>query len=169
MASVGTTDSVRLRDVSPTDLDIFFLHQTDDLANRMAAFTAKNPHDRATFQRHWDQILSDKYCRNQTVVWRGKVAGYVSCFELFGKPSLAYWIGREFWGQGIATAAVRLFLRVVPERPLFARVAADNLGSIRVLEKSGFIRDGMERNYASTRGSEIEEFIFRLGEPYSNC
>jgi RimJ/RimL family protein N-acetyltransferase len=131
----------------------------------MAAFAAEDPHDRASFQRHWDQILSDNGSRIQTVEWHGKIAGYVTCFELFGKPSLAYWIGREFWGQGIATAAVKLFLRKVPERPLFARVAADNLSSIRVLEKSGFMRTGLEKSYASARRSEIEEYIFRLGEP----
>jgi len=165
MDPVGTTDGVQLRDVSPTDLGIFFLHQTDKLASRMAAFTAEDPRDRAAFQCHWDQILSDRHARNQTVVWRGKVAGYVSRFELFGKPSIAYWVAREFWGQGNATAAVKLFLRMVTERPLFARVAADNLGSIRVLEKSGFIRAGMERSYASARRAEVEELIFRLGEP----
>ena len=112
----------------------------------MAAFTAKNPHDGATFQRHWDQILSDKYCRNQTVVWRGKVAGYVSCFELFGKPSLAYWIGREFWGQGIATAAVRLFLRVVPDGPSLPG------WPLTISARSGFLRspDSYESEWRGT-------------------
>jgi len=164
MAPVSTTNGVQLRDVSPSDLDTFFLHQTDDLANRMAAFTAEDPRDRGAFQRHWDQILSDNNSRKQTVVWRGTVAGYVTSFELFGKPSIAYWVGREFWGQGIATAAVKQFLRMLPEGPIFARVAADNLGSVRVLEKSGFKRAGVERSYASARRSEIEELIFRLGE-----
>jgi len=165
MALIGLADDVRLRNVMPSDLDIFFLHQTDELANRMAAFTADDPSDKTAFQSYWERNRSDIHNRHQTIVWRGEVAGYVSSFELLGKPSIAYWVGRDFWGRGIATAAVKQFLQIVPERPLFARVAADNLGSIRVLEKCGFVRAGTERSYAAGRRSEIEELIFRLGEP----
>ena len=165
MAPIDAADDVQLRNVLPSDLDVLFLHQADELANRMAAFTADDPSDKIAFQRHWEQNLSDTNNRIRTIVWRGEVAGYVSSFELLGKPSIAYWVGRDFWGRGIATAAVKQFLHIVPERPLFARVAADNLGSIRVLEKCGFVRAGTERSYATGRRSEIDELIFRLGEP----
>ena len=47
-------------------------------------------------------------------------------------------------------------------RPLYGRAAADNLGSLRVLEKCGFVRVGSERGFASARGEEIEEVILRL-------
>ena len=65
---------------------------------------------------------------------------------------MGYWIGREYWGRGVATAALRSLLEVIPERPLHPLVAAGNAGSIRVLEKCGFVRDGEDE----------EGFVFRL-------
>jgi RimJ/RimL family protein N-acetyltransferase len=51
---------------------------------------------------------------------------------------VGYWVGREFWGRGIATRALAAFLDEVSERPIYAGVADTNLASIRVLEKCGF-------------------------------
>ncbi len=59
-----------------------------------------------------------------------------------GSASLSYWVRRDRWGQGIATAAVRALLSTPQARSLApqvtASVAADNLPSIRVVEKMGF-------------------------------
>jgi RimJ/RimL family protein N-acetyltransferase len=41
----------------------------------------------------------------------------------------------------------------------------DNLGSIRVLEKCGFRMIGIEREFANARREEIDEAVYRLGEP----
>jgi RimJ/RimL family protein N-acetyltransferase len=158
----GKPSDVRLRGVRRTDLDVFYHQQADEVANRMAAFAADDPLDRVAFDAHWDRIFSLEDVRNQTILWGEKVAGYIAKFELFGQPSIAYWLGREYWGQGIATEALRQFLRQVPERPLFARVVADNLGSIRVLEKAGFVRVGAEKGFASARKAEVDELIFRI-------
>jgi RimJ/RimL family protein N-acetyltransferase len=157
-------NELRLRDVSSSDLDSFFRHQVDETSNWMAAFTAEDPRDRSSFQSHWEKILSDRTAQTQTIVWNGQVVGHVACFDLLAKRSVDYWIDREVWGRGIATEALRQFLQLVGDRPLFARVAADNLGSIRVLEKSGFRRIGEERNFAPARRAEVEEFLFQLDE-----
>lgn len=156
------TREVQLRAVERPDLDRFFLFQMDEESNRMAAFVGERPGDRVEFDAHWEKMLSDSGVCMRTVLWRGLAVGYVARFELFGKPSLAYWIGREYWGRGIATSAVREFLRALPERPLYARVASDNVGSIRVLEKAGFTREGRNRGFANARGAEIEESVFRI-------
>lgn len=122
----------------------------------------EDPEDQAAFSAHWAKSLSDPANRNRTILFRGEVAGYVARFELLGRPSIAYWLGSEFWGRGVATEALRQFLQQLPERPLYARVACDNHGSIRVLEKTGFVREGKEKGYANARKREIEEWIFRL-------
>jgi len=83
-------------------------------------------------------------------------------FEQFGRPSVGYWLGREFWDRGIATRALAEFLTLIPTRPLYARAASDNVGSIRVLEKCGFIRHGTDRGYAYARAAEIDEVILIL-------
>ncbi|MGH2725859.1 MAG: GNAT family N-acetyltransferase [Actinomycetota bacterium] len=152
---------VRLRDVVEEDLDLFFANQLDPEANRMAGFTAKDPSDRAAFDRHWAKILSDPTVTNRSIV-AGDVVGSIGRFELDGKPNVTYWIGKPHWGRGYATAALKAFLAEQPERPLYASVAFDNLGSRRVLEKCGFIVVGNDRGFANGRGEEIEEVLLIL-------
>jgi RimJ/RimL family protein N-acetyltransferase len=76
---------------------------------------------------------------------------------------VTYWIGRQDWGQGIATRALKEFLTgIETTRPLSARAASDNAGSIRVLEKCGFTHVGVDRGFAHGRNEETEEAILRL-------
>lgn len=157
---------LHLRDVTLTDLPFFFAHQLDPDANYMAAFTAKGPADHAAFMAHWQRILADPDLMNRTIVYDGEVAGSVARYTEAGRPEVTYWLGRAFWGRGIATAALAAFLQEVVERPIYARVAADNAGSLRVLQKCGFVVIGRDRGYANARGAEIEELILRLdGNP----
>ena len=79
-----------------------------------------------------------------------------------GKLEVTYWIGREFWGQGIATKALAALLSTVKTRPLYARAARDNIASLRVLEKCGFMIAGYERGFANARGEEVEEVVLEL-------
>jgi hypothetical protein len=51
----------------------------------------------------------------------------------------------------------------MPVRPLHARAASDNAGSLRVLRKSGFKVVGTETSFAPGRNADIEETILRLG------
>lgn len=128
----------------------------------MAAFTAKDPSDRAGFMAHWAKILNDATITKQTILFQGQVAGHIASFEQFGTPAVSYWLGKEFWGKGIATTALAAFLRLVTIRPLYARAAKDNLGSIQVLRNCGFMVCGEDRGFAEARGQEIEEYVLRL-------
>jgi RimJ/RimL family protein N-acetyltransferase len=162
MSSDPAEATVLLRDVRSSDVDVFYRLETDAVAIRMAAFSPPEPHDPAAFRAHWETMLRDERGWKRTILWGDRVAGYILYFELLGKPSIGYWIDRDLWGRGIATDAVKLLLGQVRERPLFARVAADNEGSIRVLEKAGFVRVGQEKSFAPGRGAEIEELVFRI-------
>jgi RimJ/RimL family protein N-acetyltransferase len=153
---------VQLREISEEDLPIFFEQQRDPDANYMAAFTTKDPADRAAFDAHWHRILHDDTIIKRTVVVEGQVAGNVMCHRAFGTPEVCYWLGREFWGRGVATAALQALLGLVETRPLFARAAADHCASLRVLEKCGFRVTGREQGYAHARAEEIEELILEL-------
>jgi RimJ/RimL family protein N-acetyltransferase len=154
-------EQVRLRNVEHEDLPIFFEQQLDAEANRMAAFTAKNPHDRAAFDIHWRKILTDGTIRKQTILYGDEVAGHILQFQQFGKPEVSYWIGKVFWDKGIATQALQLLLQQISTRPLFARAAKDNTGSIRVLQKCGFEIVGEDKSFANGRGEETEEYILK--------
>jgi RimJ/RimL family protein N-acetyltransferase len=153
---------VTLRAVIDADLPIFFVQQLDLDANYIAAFTADNPADRAAFDAHWQRIRGDASILVRTVVADGQVAGYIASFERWGSREVSYWLGREFWGRGIATTALRLFLGELTARPLAARAAADNHASIRVLQKCGFTVTGHDRGFAHARGAEIDELILTL-------
>lgn len=155
---------VSLRDVTEADLPILFEYQLDPEANRMAAFTARDPADKDAFMKHWAKILTDHSITKRTIIHDGQVVGSVVRFEQDGKPEVGYWIGREHWGKGIATMALTEFLNVVKERPLYAAAAKDNLASIRVLEKCGFTITGYGKGFSNARGKEIEEAILELRE-----
>jgi RimJ/RimL family protein N-acetyltransferase len=86
----------------------------------------------------------------------------IGCFVLDGHTEITYWIDRSAWGQGIAGRALALLLETVEVRPIRARTASDNRGSLRVLQKAGFSIIGTEIAYASARGAEIEETVLRL-------
>jgi RimJ/RimL family protein N-acetyltransferase len=133
----GHGTEIRLRVATHDDLPIFFEHQRDPLANEMAAFPAR---DLDAFMRHWTTaILGNETGIARTVLVNGRIAGNVLCFERDGKREVGYWIGREFWGRGVATRALAAFLAEVRERPLFAGVARHNVASLRVLQKCGFV------------------------------
>ena len=156
--------SIVLREVVDEDLPVFFEHQLDPEAVHMAAFTAKDPTDREAFDAHWARIRADESTINRTILVDGQVAGSVASYvdpEL-GAPEVTYWIGREYWGRGIATRALSGFLKEQTTRPIYGRAARDNTGSIRVLEKCGFELTGYGRGFANARGEEIEEAILVL-------
>lgn len=155
-------NDVTLRDVRDDDLPILFAHQLDPDAIYMAAFTARDPTDRDAFMAHWARIRADESITIQTILADGQVAGSIMRFDETGEPEVGYWLGREFWGNGIATRALAAFLRQVTTRPLFARVVKDNAASLRVLEKCGFTIVGEDSGYANARGAVTEEYILRL-------
>jgi RimJ/RimL family protein N-acetyltransferase len=158
------TSDVLLRDVAEADLPIFFEQQQEPAANQMAAFTAKDPADREAFTAKWAKILGDDSVK-KTILVNGQVAGSVSSFVApwSGQLEVTYWLGREYWGRGIATKALTAFLGHLKARPVYARAAKDNIASIRVLAKCGFTISGHDKGFANARGEEIEEVVLSLG------
>jgi len=154
--------NLSIRASIPADLEIFFLHQTDEEANQMAAFTPEKPHDRTDYLAKWNKLLLDPSINMQSILLGGQVIGCVVKFMMDEQAEITYAIAKAHWGKGLTTKAVRLFLQLETTRPIFGRVAFDNLGSQKVLEKTGFIRIGEGKWFANARGQEIEEFIYRL-------
>lgn len=153
------THDVQLRDVHESDLPIFFQNQLDPEATRMAAFPPR-AHD--AFMAHWTKILADVTNIARTILFHGKVAGNMCCWQHAGKRNIGYWLGKQYWGQGIASAALAQFLKETKERPLYAHVAKHNAGSLRVLQKCGFTIAGEDR-FPGVAGDEGEEFVLMLG------
>jgi RimJ/RimL family protein N-acetyltransferase len=154
--------TVALRPVTDEDLDDLFRMMRDPAAVTMAAFTPDDPSDRAHFDAHLARVRTDPRITHRAITCDGRLAGSIASFVVDGDTEVTYWIDRPLWGRGVGSAALALLLTVVPVRPLHARVASDNAGSRRVLEKAGFRAIGTEISYAAARRTEIEETILRL-------
>lgn len=153
---------VALRPVEDRDLDALFEQMRDPEAVRMAAFTTADPSDRAAFDAHMARVRAAPGITHRAVTCDGHLVGSIASFPIEGQTEITYWIDRAAWGQGIATRALALLLDLVPDRPMYARAASDNTGSLRVLHKSGFADIGTEISFAPGRNAEIEETILRL-------
>ncbi|MFA5787703.1 MAG: GNAT family N-acetyltransferase [Actinomycetota bacterium] len=153
------TGVVQLRDVLPSDLEIFFRHQLDPEATRLAAFPAR---DRPAFMAHWTRILADRANTIRTILIDGEVAGNIVAFQQAERQLVGYWVGRDYWGQGIATQALTLFLHLVAARPIYAFVAKHNPASIRVLQKCGFVVCAEDLAGSRAVDDDVEEVLLRL-------
>jgi RimJ/RimL family protein N-acetyltransferase len=156
---------VALRPVDDSDLDALFEQMRDPESVRMAAFVTENPDDRTAFDVHMAKVRTSPEVTTRAVTVDGRLVGSVASFVVDGDTEVTYWIDRSFWGQGIAGRALALLLESVRVRPLFARAASDNVSSLKVLQRAGFVIIGTEISFANGRNTEIEETILRLDEP----
>ncbi|BCB82875.1 N-acetyltransferase [Phytohabitans suffuscus] len=129
---------------------------------QLAAFVARDPDDRAAFDRHMSKLRSSPDVTLHAVTLDGDLVGSIGSFVVDGDTEVTYWIDRSVWGQGVASRALAILLDTVSVRPLHARAASDNLASLKVLRKAGFTVVGVETSYANARDTEIEETILRL-------
>ncbi len=143
--------------MTESDLPILFEYQRDPEANEMAAFPARD-HD--AFIAHWAKILGDETVVAMAVVVDRCVAGNIGCWTQDGQRLVGYWIGKEYWGKGVATQMLFLFLRLVTDRPLHAYVAIHNVASIRVLEKCGFSLCAEATGALGESADGIEELVY---------
>ncbi|HEY8090356.1 MAG TPA: GNAT family protein [Polyangiaceae bacterium] len=148
---------MELRDTIEDDLPVFFANQQDPEAVRMAAFPSRGEE---AFFAHWrGNVLGHPENRAKTIVVDGSVAGHVVSWTNEGKRLVGYWLGRTYWGRGIASEALAEFVaRHETTRPLHAFVATGNAASIRVLAKCGFRPTG-ERE---TGADGVEDMLVEL-------
>lgn len=151
-----------LRPTEVADLETLFLIQLDPEGGYLAAFTPNDPADRTAYFNKFTKLLEDPAVNNQTIILDGVIVGSIAKFLMDGRAEITYWIDRRYWGKGIASSALESFLSIEKARPIFARVAFDNIGSQKVLEKCGFVTTGTDRGFANARLKEIEEYIYRL-------
>jgi ribosomal-protein-alanine N-acetyltransferase len=97
----------------------------------------------------------------------GILAGGIGIEPLYGErdgvAAFGYWLGRSYWGRGIATDAAKTLaghaLADARVRRLEASVFTPNLASARVLQKSGFELEGTLRAYYVDRRGEVYDAL----------
>jgi RimJ/RimL family protein N-acetyltransferase len=155
-----STEAIRLRDVAHDDLPTLFAQQRDPAANKMAAFPAR---DWDAFVAHWTKILDDATVMARAVLVNELVAGYIASWKRDAKRLVGYWMGRDYWGKGVASTALAQFLKADPTRPIYAHVAKHNAASLRVLEKCGFTICDEETTSLVPPADDVEELVVVLG------
>ena len=153
---------IKFRKTEVDDLELLFKFQLDKEAINLAAFTPKDPTDKSAYLSKYTKLLNDPTVNNQTIIIDNIIVGSIAKFEIDGQAEVTYWIDKNFWGKGVATKALEYLLTIETTRPIFGRVAFDNYGSQKVLEKCGFLKIGKDKGFANARQTEIEEFIYKL-------
>lgn len=154
--------TITLAETQKEDLNALYQFQLDVEAIYLAAFTPKDPIDKTTYIEKFTRFLADPTINMRTIKVNDVIAGSVAKFLRENEPEITYWIDKKFWGRGVATAALQDFLKIEQSRPICARVAFDNYGSQKVLEKCGFVKIGTDKGFANARQAEIEEYIYKL-------
>jgi RimJ/RimL family protein N-acetyltransferase len=144
--------AVELREIRESDIPILFAYQNDPEANAMAAFPAR---DEPAFREHLGRVLANPEVLTRAIINGDVVVGQIGSWTEDGARNVGYWIGREHWGNGYATAALRALVAIDHARPLWAHIAEHNVGSQRVVERSGFVLDRKVQE-------DVLEFVYRL-------
>jgi RimJ/RimL family protein N-acetyltransferase len=157
-----TNHIITLTETGKDDLNAFFEFQLNEEANYLAAFTAKDSNNKAAYIEKYTKFLTDPTIHMRTIKLNDIIVGSIAKYVMENEAEITYWIDRKFWGQGIATTALADFLKLEQTRPIRGRVAFDNYGSQKVLEKCGFVKIGKDKGFANARQAEIEEYIYKL-------
>lgn len=157
-----TNPNITLTKTVKEDLYVLFEFQLNEEAIYLAAFTPKDPTDKNAYIEKFTKHIADPNINMRTINFKDQIVGSIAKFVLEDEAEITYWIDRKFWGQGIATSALNKFLKMEQIRPIHGRVAFDNFGSQKVLEKCGFVKIGKDKGFANARQVEIEEYIYKL-------
>ena len=153
---------IELEKTTLEDLETLFAFQTNKDGIWMAAFTVEDPSDKEFYMNKWTKIVVNPDIRMQTIRFDNKIVGSVIHFDVMEETNISYWIDQQYWGKGFATEGLKTFINDTTKRPLFARIAYDNYGSQKVVEKCGFLKIGTGKGFAKARQTEIEEFIYKF-------
>lgn len=138
-----------------SDLETFYAHQV--------GLSFYRP--RAEFIAKMRANLDDERVVVLAIEDGERLCGYVAKFLREATPEVAYVIGADDRGKGLATFGLRELLEHVAERPLYARTAKDNAASIAVLQKNGFRLLREEQWRRTEDGPLLDDFVWICDAP----
>lgn len=159
--------AIVLRDVEDADLHAFYSYLQDPQAQAMASSSSEDGSDPQAFDSYWAKLRRSPTAVTRTIALSEDpehgVVGHIEKFVDEERPYVRYWVDREYWGRGIGTNALRVFLdEVVTERPIFARLTRSNEAALVVLKRNGFKNVGQDTGYDAMRGRMLDDLIMRL-------
>ncbi|XP_030534900.1 uncharacterized N-acetyltransferase p20-like [Rhodamnia argentea] len=160
--------AVSLRPFGLSDADDFLSFAGDDQVTRFGRWETLTSIEEALAAIR-DVCIPHPWRR--AVCVGDRCVGFVSAWPGSGddrcRADFGYGLARDWWGKGVATRAVRMALpQVFVDFPDVLRIQAfvgvDNKASQRVLEKAGFTRDGLLRNYAYLKGTLQDLYLYNF-------
>lgn len=174
MITLPLKNSFSLSNLQPSDVSAYVEH----LNNPMIHETTENipypyteEHAIQWIQHHTD--ITHQYGKPHLLAIRDpqtQLIGSIGIGEINNKhphvAELGYWLASAYWGQGIMTEAVQIFIRYAFTElgllRLWTRVFEFNGGSRRVLEKNGFKLEGIQRQHVCHNGQLIDDYLYGL-------
>jgi ribosomal-protein-alanine N-acetyltransferase len=116
----------------------------------------------------WVEVGSKQGGTVRAIEYHGLFCGVIGAvrqhFEYSHCAEIGYWLGREYWGKGIATEAVIKLTQLVfadsKLQRLYAPVFSANKASMRVLEKAGYKLEGIFEKAICKNGEYFNEHRF---------
>lgn len=160
MSNQERSGDVRLRPVTEGDLARMFEIQLDHESNVMAG---TKPRTREVFFGNWANQFGNAKVRPRVIEVEGELAGSIGCFQAEERDCMGYWIARRYWGKGIGSRALKMFLEEETRRPLHATAASANAASRRILEKCGFelVEEKMGEETERYLKCQIAEYVLQ--------
>jgi len=156
------TPDVSIRPVRLDDLPTLYAFESNPAWLAMAML---KPRSEDAFNAVWKPIAAGtaENIVQRVILSDDEVCGTIGCQLRDETWSVGYGLGAPFWGKGIASRALGLFLASVSTRPLSATTAATNAASIRVLQKHGFVLQSSQYEPATGRylACEVTRFILQ--------
>lgn len=164
--SSSPPEKIHLRPMTLSDVDDFMVWATDSNVTRFCTWEPYTSREAAiafingvVLPHPWLRAIcldDDRPIGSISVTPVDKIRG-----------EIGYVIGSKYWGKGIATEAVRLVAaEIFKEKPEMERLEAlvdvDNVGSQKVLEKVGFVREGVMRNFMYLKRNIRDMVMFSL-------
>ncbi|KAL2229925.1 UNVERIFIED_CONTAM: hypothetical protein Sindi_1586900 [Sesamum indicum] len=164
--NVKWTTQDSLRPFRPSDAEDFLAWARDDKVTHYLRWKTITSREEALI---YIQQVAIPHPWRQSICLDNHSIGYISVKPESSndrhRAHVGYAIGSEYWGQGIVTAALKIAIPIVFEKfPFLVRLEAlveeDNVGSQKVLEKVGFVREGFLRKYGFNKGEIRDMFIY---------
>jgi ribosomal-protein-alanine N-acetyltransferase len=153
------------------DADAVVRHANNVNVARQLRDRFPHPYSRANAQAFLKMSTSDS--TNLAIDVGGEAVGAIGYVagtdvERFS-AEIGYWLGEAHWGRGIATEALVLVsehvFRTANLLRLFALPFADNQGSIRVLEKGGYVREAILKSSSVKYGAPRDQALYARVNP----
>jgi ribosomal-protein-alanine N-acetyltransferase len=150
------------------DADALVRHANNLNVARQLRDRFPHPYSRANAHAFLKAAISTPDTSNLAIDVQGEAVGaigYVVGVDVERySAEIGYWLGEAHWGRGIVTEALGLVtdhvFTTVNLLRLFALPFADNAGSIRVLEKAGYVREAILRSSSVKNGQPRDQALY---------